>query len=72
VTDTPPLPRRFHLQCGNARPADGVLWADGTATTRWLDDDPATTAWPTADAVAAAAARIGAVIVWDDPANDDQ
>lgn len=47
-------PRTFHLErrvdvtgaSGTGRVADGVLWADGTVTVKWLGEHASEVSWP--------------------------
>ncbi|MGW1979205.1 hypothetical protein [Streptomyces sp. NPDC001889] len=72
-------PRRFHLQrhtditgaSGTGRVADGVLWADGTVSIRWLGDRPSIVFWQSLDDALAVHGHGGHTeIVWDDPPSE--
>jgi hypothetical protein len=75
---TPPLPRRFHLErtqdvtgaSGTGYVADGIRWADGSASVRWLGDRPSIVFWASMDDAVHVHTHAGGTdtrIVWNEP-----
>jgi hypothetical protein len=69
-------PRRFYLDrirdisgvSGTGRVADGIVWADGTVTIRWLGDRPSTVNWDSLEDAIAIHGHSGATVFeWDEP-----